>query len=449
MPAEPAHCRRRAAGLGSAPVHRSGGELVSDGGGIAGRRVAVLVSGSVAAYKACEVVSRLRQLGAEVTVAMTEAATRLVGPATFQALSGRPVVTDLWDPAAAAGSGHGMGHLALSGWAEVQVVVPASADVLARLALGLADDAVTTTALASRAPLVVAPAMETAMWEHPAVQEHVATLRHRGALVVGPAEGRLASGHLGSGRMAEPEAIVAAVAAAVTAAMAPDAWLAGRHVVVTAGGTREPIDPVRFVGNRSSGKMGVAVAEAALRHGAEVTLITAAPPPSPRARLRVVSVETAEEMYAAVRSAVTGADLLVMAAAVADYRSARVATHKLKKTDEARLHLELIPTVDILRRLRDDPVRQRLVVVGFAAETTDLIAHARAKLEEKGCDLIVANDVGRPDVGMGTDENEVVVVGREGVVAEVGRAPKGEVAERILEAVRPLLARRPRPEGGD
>lgn len=408
---------------------------------LSGRRIAVLVSGSVAAYKACEVVSRLRQLGAEVGVAMTEAATRFVGPATFQALSGRPVLTDMWDPAAA-GAGHGMGHLAISAWAEVVAVVPASADVIARLALGLADDPVTTAALAARAPLLLAPAMETAMWQHPATREHVATLRRRGATVVGPVPGRLASGHEGEGRMAEPEEVVVAIAA-LLGSPASLAWLDGRRIVVTAGGTREPIDPVRYIGNRSSGKMGTAIAEVAWRHGAEVVLVTTQPSlPAERPGLHVLPVETAAEMDAAVRSSLPGSDALVMAAAVADYRSADVAPRKIKKQDGASLHLDLVPTVDILRALRDDPLRRSLVVVGFAAETDDVVANARRKLDEKGLDLVVANDVSRPGLGMGSDDNAVTIIGRDGVVAEVGPAPKTVVAEAILAAVGEVLAAR-------
>jgi phosphopantothenoylcysteine decarboxylase/phosphopantothenate--cysteine ligase len=446
-----------------------------------GRRIAVYVSGSIAAYKAGEVVTQLRRRGAEVRVAMTAGAQHFVTPLTFQGLSGHPVATSVWD---AAGAEHGMEHLNLSAWCEVQVAVAASADLIAKLALGLADDAVTTTALACRAPLLLAPAMETAMWEHPATQANVATLRQRGTQVLGPASGRLASGREGAGRMVEPHDVVAAVEQVLAAvspavrgaalaaegdalsAAAPAAldargsggglaaherhaaapgrehgegrWLHGRRVVITSGGTREPIDPVRYIGNRSSGKMGLALAHEALRLGARVTLVTSAPAPAPQPNLGVVEVETAAQMLAAVRYAVVDADVLIMAAAVADYRPAEFADRKIKKRAEA-MSLALVPTVDILRSLRDEHAgRQRghLCVVGFAAETDDLLANAQRKLEEKGLDLIVANDVNGSDVGMGADDNAVTIIGPAGVVAEVKRAPKAEVARAVFEAIR-------------
>ena len=430
-----------------------------------GRRVAVYVSGSIAAPKACEVVTGLRRLGAEVRVAMTEAGARFVSPMTFHSLSGNPVAVSVWDaPAPGAGQGHGMTHIALSGWAEVQVAVPASADLCARLALGLAGDAVTAAALACPAPLVVVPAMETAMWEHPATRGHLDTLRARGAGVVGPTSGRLASGREGQGRMAEPAAVVAAVArilapgpgaaevpltapsdAAASAASAAgpgladgDRWLAGRRVVITAGGTREPIDPVRYLGNRSSGKMGNALVAESLRLGARVSLVTAAPPPPAATGLEVVEVATAAQMLEAAGAALPGAALLIMAAAVADYRVAEPASRKLKKRD-ARLQLELVPTVDVLATLAGDPRRAGVVLVGFAAETDDLLANAERKLAAKGLDLIVANDVGAAGIGMGSDDNAVTIIGRQGVVAEVGPAPKPAVAAAVLAAVRPLL----------
>ena len=396
-------------------------------------RVALYVGGSVAAFKAAEVVTLLRKAGDEVRVAMTAGAQHFVTPLTMQSLSGAPVATSVWD---APGVGHGMEHLDLSAWCQVQVAVAASADLIAKLALGLADDAVTTTALACRAPLVLAPAMETAMWEHPATAEHVATLVARGAVLVGPVSGRLASGRSGSGRMAEPEDIVAAVSR-LFGAGSGSSWLAGSRVVVTSGGTREPIDPVRYIGNRSSGKMGLALASEALRLGAKVTLVTAAPPPPPQPGLDVVQVDTAAEMLDAVRRAVVDARVLIMAAAVADYRPAQVAEHKIKKSD-AGLRIDLVPTVDVLHALRDDKAQRGapLCVVGFAAETQELLRNAQHKLEEKGLDLIVANDVSRAGVGMGADDNAVTIIGRGGVVAEVERAPKTEVAHAVFEAIR-------------
>jgi phosphopantothenoylcysteine decarboxylase/phosphopantothenate--cysteine ligase len=417
---------------------------------LAGRRIAVYVSGSIAAYKACEVVSSLRQQGASVRVAMTEAGARFVSPMTFQSLSGQPVVVSVWSsapgatpaPPDPAEGDHGMAHIALSAWVELQVACPASADLIARLALGLADDAVTATALASPAPLVVVPAMETGMWEHPATQAHVATLRQRGATVVGPTSGRLASGKAGAGRMVEPDDVVAAVVALLGARDgAADRWLAGRRVVVTAGGTREPIDAVRYIGNHSSGKMGLALVREALRAGATVTLVTAAPPPPAEAGLEIVEVSTAQAMLDAVRRSVPGANLLIMAAAVADYRAAQVASQKLKK-QASGMHLDLVPTVDVLRELGNDEARRGMVVVGFAAETDDLVDNARSKLAAKGLDMIVANDVGAAGIGMGSEDNAVTILGRDGSVTEVARAPKAEVARRVLEAARPFVLAR-------
>ncbi|HXA30071.1 MAG TPA: bifunctional phosphopantothenoylcysteine decarboxylase/phosphopantothenate--cysteine ligase CoaBC [Candidatus Angelobacter sp.] len=401
---------------------------------LAGRRVAVHVAGSIAAFKAAEVVTLLRKRGAEVRVAMTAGAQHFVTPLTFHSLSGHPVATTVWD---AAGAENGMEHLALSAWCELQVAVAATADLIAKLALGLADDAVTTAALACRAPLLIAPAMETAMWEHPATQANVATLRRRGAHILGPATGRLASGREGAGRMVEPEEIVSAVEASLPrAAAAASPWLHGKHVVITSGGTREPIDPVRYIGNRSSGKMGLALAREAIRLGARVTLITSALAPAARPNLDVIEVETAAQMMAAVRAAVPSADVLIMAAAVADYRPAEVAPRKLKKGPDA-MNLALVPTVDILRTLREErEPHGSLIVVGFAAETDDLLANAQHKLAEKGLDLVVANDVSGSEVGMGADDNAVTIIARSGVVAEVERAPKPEVARAVFDAIR-------------
>ncbi len=408
---------------------------------LAGRRVAVYVAGSIAAIKAAEVVTGLRKAGAEVRVAMTAGAQRFVTPLAMQSLSGQPVAASVWD---APGVEHGMEHLSLSAWCEVQVAVAATADLIAKLALGIADDAVTTTALACHAPLLLAPAMETAMWEHPATQGNLATLRSRGAVIVGPAVGRLASGREGAGRMAEPEEILEQVARVLTARPAegespvPDRWLTGERVVITSGGTREPLDPVRYIGNRSSGKMGLALAHQALRLGARVTLITAAPPPPPQQNLDVVQVETASQMLDAVRRAVVDAAVLIMAAAVADYRPAHVAERKIKKSDAA-LRVDLVPTVDILHALREDRTARagsHLCVVGFAAETDDLLDNARRKLDEKGLDLIVANDVSSAGIGMGADDNAVTIIGPGGVLAEVARAPKPEVARAVFDAIR-------------
>lgn len=407
--------------------------------GLGGRRVAVYVSGSIAAYKACEVVTGLRKQGCEVRVAMTAAAQHFVGPTTLRSLSGHAVATSVWEAADdAMAPGHGMGHISLGEWAELQVAVPASADLIARLALGLADDAPTASALASTAPLLLAPAMETRMWESAVTQANVALLRARGGIVVGPATGRLASGHAGVGRMVEAPEVVDAVARVLAGpAPAGDLWLTGRRVVVTSGGTREPIDPVRFIGNRSSGRMGAALAAAAEGLGAEVTLVTTLADPGVRAA-RVVRVETAAEMRAAVVEHLGGAAILVMAAAVADYRPRTVSPRKLKKA-QPELSLDLVRTVDILDSLRDEPARRGVVVVGFAAETDDLEANAAVKLETKRLDAVVANDVSAPGIGMGSEDNAVLLLARGGRRAEVPRAPKAEVARRVLEEIRPLV----------
>ena len=412
-------------------------------------RVLLYVSGSIAAYKACAVVTALRQQGVDVRVAMTRSGQRFVSPMSFQSLSGHAVATSLWDERseqaapqesdqAAPQDDHGMAHIDLSQWAQIQVAAPASADLIARLALGLADDVVTATALACPAPLVVAPAMETGMWRHEATQAHIRTLRGRGARILSPVAGRLASGRQGEGRMAEPSDVVAEVMRMLEDHAPGARWLAGRRVVVTAGGTREPVDPVRYLGNRSSGKMGNALAQESCRLGAEVTLITAAAPPPPEAGLTVVAVETAAEMLDRVRAGMVGADVLVMAAAVADYRPAFAAPAKMKKSN-GPLTLELVPTTDVLRALAEDGATRGVVVVGFAAETDDLEANARLKLEAKRLDLIVANDVSGNGTGMGSDDNAVVIIGPAGVVARVDRSPKREVARAVLDAVRPLL----------
>ena len=335
-----------------------------------------------------------------------------------------------------------MAHIDLSQWAQLQVAAPASADLIARLALGLADDVVTATALACPAPLLVVPAMETGMWRHEATQAHLRTLGARGAEILPPVAGRLASGRRGEGRMAEPSEVVAAVTR-MLADRAPAArWLTGKRIVVTAGGTREPVDPVRYLGNRSSGKMGNALAREGCRLGADVTLITAAIPPPPQVGLTVVGVETAADMLDRVRAGVVGADVLVMAAAVADYRPVSASRAKIKKGN-APLSLELVPTTDVLQALAEDGATRGVVVVGFAAETDDLEANARHKLEAKRLDLIVANDVSGNGTAMGSDDNAVVIIGTGGVVARVDRAPKTAVARAVFQAVRPLLTATP------
>ena len=394
---------------------------------VRGRRVAVLVSGGIAAYKVADLVSQLGQAGCEIRVAMTASATRFVGAATFKGLSGHPVQGDLW-----ANAGVAEPHVALGDWAQVALVAPATANLVARLAGGHADDLVTATVLAARCPVVVAPAMNDAMWAKPAVVANLELLRGRGFTIVEPESGRLASGHTGAGRLAGSAAIFAGLEAAVRARFD----LAGRRVVVTAGGTREAIDLVRFISNHSSGKMGNAVAEAAADRGASVVLVTSAPysgHPGVTAR----PVESADDMLAAVREELGGAQLLVMVAAVADFRPARAATGKIRREDVDSLELKLEKNVDILAELSRDSRAEGVFRVGFAAEDADLEAHAAEKLARKKLDAIVANDI-RGGV-FGSDENAGVMFFRTGERLELERSSKRAMADRILDAVKDRL----------
>ena len=392
-----------------------------------GRRIVLGVSASIAAYKAVYLASRLVQSGAVVDVVMTPEATELVRPLSFQAITHRPVAVEMFGLLAETE----IGHVTLGQAADLVVVAPATANTIARLALGLADDMLVTTVLASRAPLIVAPAMESTMYQQAAVQEHLATLRSRGAVVVGPDTGRLASGLEGPGRMAEPEELVET--AKLVLARRGD--LAGRRLVVTAGPTQEPIDPVRFLSNRSSGKMGFAVAEAARDRGAEVVLVAGPTCLRPPLGARLVPVRTAAEMLDAVLREEPSADALIMSAAVADFRPAVAAEQKIKKTGEA-LALSLEPTVDILGALAERP--RRGVRVGFAAETERLVERARQKLQQKRLDLIVANDVTVPGSGFGSEQNQAVLIARDGREEPLPLMPKIQLAHRILDEVRRL-----------
>jgi phosphopantothenoylcysteine decarboxylase/phosphopantothenate--cysteine ligase len=405
---------------------------------LAGARVVLGVTGSIAAYKAVALASALTQARAVVDVILTREATALVQPLSFQAITHRPALADMFHLLAETE----IGHVTLGHEADVVVVAPATAHTIARLALGLADDLLTTTVLATRAPLVVAPAMETNMLLHPATQQHLGTLRERGALIVEPGHGHLASGRSGQGRLAEPEAILDTI----RQVLARRGDLAGWQVVVTAGGTQEPIDPVRVIANRSSGKMGYAVAAAARDRGAAVTLVsapTALPVPG---GVRLLRVETAAEMCDAVLAASVDADALVMAAAVADFQVAERRGAKIKKSG-AGLTLELVPTPDILaavaaQRTRGGVGRDgALVAVGFAAESEDLLANARDKLRRKHLDLIVANDVTREGSGFGTDTNQVTLLDRWGAEHPLPLLPKAEVAHHIWDQVLALRAR--------
>ncbi len=400
---------------------------------LAGARIVVGVSGGIAAYKAAELVRLLDKAGAHVDVAMTGRAQRFVGPMTFQALTRRPVFTDLFSLTEEAA----IGHIQLADAADLVVIAPATASTIARLAHGDAGDAVSAIVLATRAPVLLAPSMNVNMWGHPLVQANVRRLADvAGYRVVGPGEGFLACRWTGPGRLAEPADIVEAAAHLLS-----PQDLAGVRVVVTAGPTYEAIDPARFVGNRSSGKMGVAIAAAARRRGAEVRLLlgpSALPPP---VGVTTTSFENAAQLGWALADATRDADVIVMTAAVADFRPASVATQKLKRKEQgARVALELVANPDLLAELGARRGRaRRPVLVGFAAETSDVIAHARGKLESKRCDLVVANDVAEPGAGFAVDTNHVTLVDREAAV-DVPPGPKAEVAHRILDRVAALLA---------
>ena len=406
------------------------------------------MSGGIAAYKACELLRRFTESGHDVTVVPTEAALEFVGAPTWAALSGKPVATDVWTDV------HEVPHVRLGQSADLVVVAPATANVLAKAAHGLADDLLTNTLLTARCPVVFAPAMHTEMWEHPATVANVATLRDRGALVIEPAEGRLTGADTGKGRLPEPAEIFA-IATDLLARVATGStgWgagasqdLAGRHVVVSAGGTREYLDPVRFLGNRSSGLQGYALARTAAARGAEVTLVAANVTLPDPAGVKVVRVETTEQMQVEVVAACQSADAVVMAAAPADFRPETFAESKIKKADDVSVpEIRLVQTPDILAGLAHDRPHPGLVVVGFAAETGDesgtVMDHARAKLARKGCDLLVVNDVGGGKV-FGAEDNEAVVLGADGDATQVPRGSKSALAQVIWDRVTRMLQER-------
>lgn len=425
-------------------------------GTLVGRRVVVGVSGSIAAYKAAVLVRQLMNAGAIVDVAMTPSATAFVTPLTFASLTHRPVVTDVMalDP------DEHIAHIELAEAADAIVLAPATANLVGKLAAGLVDDSVTAIVSASRARVVVAPAMDAGMWTHPATQRNIETLRGFGYLVVEPEVGALASGLTGIGRLAEPETVLAAVERLF--ARAGD--LDGLRVAISAGGTREPIDPVRFIGNRSSGKMGVALAEAARDRGAAVTLVAGAMSVTAPRGVNVVDATTTAAMREAVLRIAPAADILVMAAAVADFAPAKPSGRKIKRGEET-LRLDLVPNPDIIAEVGEMPDEVRPFLVGFAAESDDLEANATGKLRDKGLDLIVANKVGGPFDAIGSEENKVVVFGVEGTLTDWPMLPKRQVAERLWDliadryraahpaqarasSVRPRTSRRPRQQGG-
>jgi phosphopantothenoylcysteine decarboxylase/phosphopantothenate--cysteine ligase len=405
-------------------------------GRFTGKTIAVGVGGGIAAYKACELVRALvKEDAAEVRVVMTEAATRFVTPLTLQALARRPVLSDLLDPA----QDSAYGHLAVARGLDLFIVLPATADLLARIRAGMANDAVTTTLLAARCPVLLAPAMNTAMWEHPVTAQNVAALAAIPQFqLVGPESGALADGDVGAGRLAELETILAAAAR-----MLAKKDLAGKRVLITAGPTREAIDPVRYLTNRSSGKMGYALAQAALARGAAVTLISGPVSLTPPGGATVRQVTTAQEMLRATLAALPGTQVVIASAAVADYRPAQVAPQKLKKSDAAEtLQLERTPDVLAEASRAAGTGLQRPLFVGFAAETEALLAHAGEKLQKKNLDLVVANDVSRTDRGFEVNHNAATLLFRDGSSEAVPLQSKDALADLVLDRVVALLTRR-------
>ncbi|MFN2453003.1 MAG: bifunctional phosphopantothenoylcysteine decarboxylase/phosphopantothenate--cysteine ligase CoaBC [Pyrinomonadaceae bacterium] len=401
----------------------------------AGRRIALCVSGGIAAYKAAEVLRGLQRTGCIVRVAMTKRACEFITPLTFRALSGAHVVVDDYAP----DNPDPIAHITFSQSAELLLVAPATTNILAKFAGGIADDFVTSTYLASTAPVLVAPAMNTTMWNHPATQRNLKTLRADGVRIVEPDAGEMACGTIGPGRLSEPERIVAAaleMLSANTQHTAPD--FAGERVLMTAGATREAIDPVRFLSNRSSGRMGFALAEAARARGADVKVIAGATTADEPAGVRIVRATTAAEMHAATMKEINDATIFIAAAAVADYRPANRFAQKIKKS-EARLTLALEPTADILADVARTRRHNGLLVIGFAAESDSVLSHAHEKLTRKNLDMIVANDITRDDAGFDAKENAVTIIARDvAQPVEVPLVSKLEAAHRILDEIAKL-----------
>ncbi len=390
---------------------------------LAGKELILGVTGSIAAYKAVYLLRELGRLGAGVTVVTTAHAREFIAPLTWRTLSGRPVLTDLFDPE----THDAVEHVGLAERAQAMLVAPATANILAKAAHGLADDFLTTLLLAARCPVLMAPAMDAGMWEHPAVAANVRALRERGVHVLEPDDGPLASGLAGKGRFPEVDAIVEAL----LRVLAPKRDLAGERILVTSGPTREPIDPVRYLSNRSSGKMGHAIATAALRRGAQVTLIAGPTVLSPPAGAVYVPVETAEDMREAALQHLKTATMVVKAAAVADYRVRHPSATKIKSNKDEGLTLELLPNPDILKEIAG--LKGPRFIVGFAAETDDVRAHAAAKLRAKGVDLLVVNDVSQRGIGFESDDNQVILLDRWGGAVELPMMPKLDVAEAVLD----------------
>ena len=394
---------------------------------LAGKNILLGVTGGIAAYKAVEIVSRLRKAGAAVHVIMTEGATKFVAPLTFREISGNPVVHTMWDEPKT----WNVEHIALAQWADCFVIAPATANMIGKIASGIADDMLSTTAMAATSPVMIAPAMNTNMYHNPITQQNMAKLHQLGYHIIEPAAGMLACGIEGVGRLPEPVVVVEAI----QALFAAQSDLKSKKVLVTAGGTREPIDPVRYIGNRSSGKMGYALAEAAVKRGAQVVLVSGPVSLTPPVGVQFIPVETAQEMRAAVLADFADSDIVIKAAAVADYRVACQASQKIKKTGDT-LSLVLEKNPDILAEL--GRIKTQQILVGFAAETENLIAHAAEKLQRKNADLIVANDVTLQGAGFNADTNIVKLLYKDGNVEELPQMAKKELADVIFDKIRCL-----------
>lgn len=393
-----------------------------------GRRVLLVVSGGIAAYKSAILVRRLRQAGAQVDVVMTASAEKMVGAATFHALSGRPVHTSMWTEPLA--------HVELGRDADLAIVAPATANILARMAHGLADDMATSTLLAAACPILVCPAMNLRMWENAATRENMESLRTRGLHVLGPEDGELAEGESGPGRMSEPDVIVSVASRLLRG----QSRLEGRIVVVTAGPTLAPIDPVRFVSNRSSGRMGMALAYSAWLRGADVVLIAGPTSVEPPVGPRLIRVETSQEMGTALQKELQDASVLIMAAAVSDFFVPDPSAEKIKRQDRAALNVSLAVGPDLLEETRAMRVERQIFTLGFALETTDALENARRKLETKGLDMIAVNEAGRPDRGFEAETNQVTLIDAAGIVEELPLLPKTDVAERMLDRLEERLS---------
>ncbi len=393
-----------------------------------GRRVLLVVSGGIAAYKSAILVRRLRQAGARVDVVMTASAEKMVGAATFHALSGRPVHTSMWTEPLA--------HVELGRDADLAIVAPATANILARMAHGLADDMATSTLLAAACPILVCPAMNLRMWENAATRENMESLRTRGLHVLGPEDGELAEGESGPGRMSEPDVIVSVASRLLRG----QSRLEGRIVVVTAGPTLAPIDPVRFVSNRSSGRMGMALAYSAWLRGADVVLIAGPTSVEPPVGPRLIRVETSQEMGTALQKELQDASVLIMAAAVSDFFVPDPPAEKIKRQDRAALNVSLAVGPDLLEETRAMRVERQIFTLGFALETTDALENARRKLETKGLDMIAVNEAGRPDRGFEAETNQVTLIDAAGIVEELPLLPKTDVAERMLDRLEERLS---------